>query len=111
MSANIELIQRKKRLYGNNFSELSIAWSQHLTVTVSERDVAKMMTFLKLSRLDNLIKEREKIESALKRGVNLSAKNRLESDLHDIENAIEDTMQDKEAYEWITYNYEQYLNL
>jgi len=103
---DIELIKQKKNIYGDNFECIAKEWNRFLMeklgVTNAFRglngaEVAAMMTLLKECRLDVISEKLEFCED--------------EEIAGKLEEALSDSLKDRNNYEWIVENYNKYKKI
>lgn len=94
---DVEVISHKKKVYGNNLPNIKEKWSNYLQgqSNISESDVSYMMYLMKVSR-------EEHIKNLICLGL---------GDVEKLTSSLNDTIQDKNNYLWISYNYDEYVNL
>ena len=106
MAVNKELIKQRKAMYGDNFECIAQAWSQSLIdlnkttdfqPKLNSSNIAYMMAKMKQCRIDAIDK---KMIVSSPPSVTLKL---LE--------ARKDSVTDKENYEWIANNFEEYQRL
>ena len=98
------LIKERKRVYGNNFEDIARVWEAYLSkklgvigrFSITPEDVAKMMMLMKECRIDAISKKLE--ECSYDEEVLLRT-------------ALQDSLDDRDNYEWIAENYEEYERL
>ena len=99
-----ELIKERKRIYGDNFTAIAKLWTDYLSkklgtvgrFKVTRKDVAKMMKFMKEARIDVIM---EKLKDCT----------RDEEVL--LKTALQDSLNDRDNYEWIAEHFEEYERL
>jgi hypothetical protein len=99
-----ELIRERKIIYGNNFAEIAKLWTAYLNrklgvmgrFKVTETDVAKMMVLMKEARIDAIM---EKLEDCSREDEVL------------LRTALQDSLDDRDNYEWIAENFKEYERL
>ena len=102
---DIALIKQRKTIYGSNFECIAKEWEKYLKTklgTLSSfkltcRDVAMLMVLMKECRIDA-------ISSKLEDCPNEDVAKKLKA-------ALEDSLKDRDNYEWIAENYEKYKRL
>ena len=101
---NLKLMKERKRVYGDNFEAIAKVWEMYLNeklgimdkFSVNAKDVAKMMMLMKECRIDAISKKLE--ECSYEEEVLLRT-------------ALQDSLDDRDNYEWIAENYEEYKRL
>ena len=96
---NIETIKQRKAMYGDNFKPISDKWSKYLNKDISPKDVAKMMSLMKEVRIDMT---QEKIDNC---------EYDDEYGLKSLIDSLEDSITDKENYNFVYYNFSEYEEL
>ena len=103
---SIELIKQKKSIYGDNFECIAKEWSKFLKSKLgissafrglSGAEVAKMMLLMKECRLDVISEKLEFCED--------------EKIVGKLEEALSDSLKDRDNYKWIAENYKKYKKL
>jgi len=100
-----ELIKQKKQIYGDNFEDIARVWSEFIKRKISVFDgfklkgeeVAEMMVLMKECRIDVISEKLEECED------NETADK--------LKEALEDSLKDRDNYEWIAKNYKEYKRL
>ena len=100
-----KLIKQRKEIYGDNFEEIARVWSEFIKRKISVfdgfklkgEDVANMMVLMKECRIDVIAEKLEECED------NEIAKK--------LKYALEDSLVDRDNYEWIAENYKEYKRL
>jgi len=101
---NLELMKERKKVYGDNFEAIAKVWEEYLSkklgvmgrFSVNAKDVARMMMLMKECRIDAISKKLENCsndEEVLLR------------------TALQDSLDDRDNYEWIAENYREYKRL
>ena len=108
MAINKDIMRERKRAYGDNFSAIAKKWSDRLfnklwicpnsRFEITEKEVAELMALMKEARIEAI---EEKIKENRLNGGN-------EFEYYD---ALHDNRIDKENYEWIAQNFEEYKRL
>lgn len=98
-----ETIQQRKRVYGNNFEEISRLESEYLGITITPSQVAYKLAILKQVRI-NFIKA--KLQE-LKNDINFDTYI-IQTQIKELNKGLEDSIKDYNNYLWISSNYEEY---
>ena len=101
-----EIIKRRKKIYGNNFEEISRLQSEYLGIKITPSQVAKSLAILKEVRI-NFIKT--KLQNL--RDIPNFSDNIIQVEIRDLTNGLEDSKKDMANYLWISKNYEEYESL
>ena len=101
-----EIIKRRKKIYGNNFEEISRLQSEYLGIKITPSQVAKSLAILKEVRI-NFIKT--KLQNL--RDVPNFSDYIIQVEIRDLTNGLEDSKKDMANYLWISKNYEEYESL
>ena len=97
------VIKQRKKIYGNNFEEISRLQSEYLGIKITPSQVAKSLAILKEVRI-NFIKL--KLQSL--RDVQNFNDYIIQIQIKDLNNGLEDSKKDLANYNWIHDNYEEY---
>lgn len=97
------VIKQRKKIYGNNFEEISKLQSEYLGIEITPSQVAKTLAILKEVRI-NFIKAR--LETL--RNVPNFNDCIIQIEIKDLNNGLEDSKKDMANYLWISENYEEY---
>jgi len=100
-----ELIKQKKQIYGDNFEDIARVWSEYIRrklcvfggFKLKGEEVAEMMLLMKECRIDVISEKLEECED------NETADK--------LKEALEDSLKDRDNYEWIAKNYKEYKRL
>lgn len=97
------VIKQRKRVYGNNFEEISRLESEYLGIKITPSQVAYKMAILKQVRI-NFIKA--KLQE-LKQDINFDTYI-VQTQIKELNNGLEDSLKDYSNYLWISQNYAEY---
>ena len=97
-NVNKVLVSQRKKVYGNNFPDMSKTWGEYIDAELTPEQAAYMMYLLKVSRENHIIRLLENYTGT-------------EENLKKLNDSLEDTRYDKNSYLWISNNYEEYLSL
>jgi len=95
---DVDLIKKRKELYGNNFPMIAREWTKTLSVSIKEPMVAKLMAQMKETRIRHINKI-------------LKEKSLTLNEIDKLTNALGDSEKDRANYLWIAENYRQYEEL
>lgn len=96
-------IQQRKKIYGNNFPQISKLQSEYYGYTVTPQQVAMSLAILKSVRIDFI---KNKLQE-LKESLNFSDYT-TQIEIKDLNIGLEDSKKDYENYLWIANNYKEY---
>ena len=107
MKVDKSLLKLEKKVYGDDFSPISEAWSAYLGTKITEKDVAMMMAQMKDTRVRYL---QEKLNN-IKDKTGFLKDHELQEDFRLQKNLLNENQQKKAHYLFIATNFEQYKKL
>jgi|APSaa5957512622_1039677.scaffolds.fasta_scaffold125013_3 hypothetical protein len=102
-----KIIQKKKNKYGDSFNALKNKWNNFIYVTnngklLTATDVARMLSLLKETRIKSIQSQ------ILKKKMEEHPDPQI---IRALQIALDDSILDKDNYDWIRANYIDYLGL
>jgi hypothetical protein len=107
MKIDKSLLKLEKKVYGDDFSPTSEAWSAYLGIKITEKDVAMMMAQRKNTRIAFIQDKINNIKD--KTGVLIKAD--LQEELAGQKRLLAENQRKKAHYLFIATNFEAYKNL
>ena len=101
-----ELIKQRKTQYGSNFDAISSRFSKYLKKEISNADVCSLMALMKEARIEAITKKIEYFSTHFNIDVSENA-----TTLEELELSLEDSINDRDNYNFISENYQGYLGL
>ena len=100
---DIEIIKRRKKIYGDSFKEIARLQSEYYDFEVTPKDVAMTLAILKKVRIDFIKARLETLRNVPNFNDCI-----IQIEIKDLNNGLEDSKKDMANYLWISENYEEY---
>lgn len=97
------VIKQRKKIYGNNFEEISRLESEYLGFKITPQQVSYKLAILKQVRIDFIKARLETLRNVPNFNDCI-----IQIEIKDLNNGLEDSIKDYENYLWIATNYKEY---
>lgn len=98
-----DTIKQRKKVYGNNFEEISRLESEYLGIKITPSQVAYRMAILKQVRINFIKAKLQELKSDINFDTYI-----VQTQIKELNNGLEDSLRDYSNYLWISQNYSEY---